>query len=305
MKFGIDFFVTADTIGVTELATAVESRGFDSLWLPDHPVLPADPAIRYRHGDGTIPAVYGAMVDPLVALAAASSVTTTLRLATGVCVVPERHPLTLAKAISSLDLLARGRLMFGVGAGWMREACELYGVEFATRWDYLAESVAAMRVLWESGEAQYAGSHVRFPSVRCHPMPVSRPGPPVLVGGPPSPRVLRHVARWADGWFPSMISPAELARGRAELRRLCDMHGRDPSAIEITVMGLDFASRTQEEYRAAGADRLVVQLYNLPDGPIELDRWSAASLDARYAPPPTPSETLRALDRLAASVPAV
>src|SRR5436309_2427968 len=148
MKLGVQFFVTGHTIDPVTLAKAVEDAGFDSFWVPEHATLPVRPTTPYPMTGGAIPAVYGQMADPFVLLSFIGAATTTLKLGTGVCILPERHPLLLAKEVSTLDNFSGGRVLFGVGTGWAREEIELFGADFKTRWRYTRESVEAMTALW-------------------------------------------------------------------------------------------------------------------------------------------------------------
>src|SRR5690606_24227659 len=172
-----------------------------------HTVLPVNPATPYPgSADGKIPPLYGELADPCVLLAYMGAVTTTLRLATGITLVPDRHPLTLAKAVSTLDTFSGGRVILGVGTGWLTEETALYGVDFNKKWAYTAEAVQAMKALWKDGMASYEGKYVNFPEVRCDPLPAQRPWPPVLLGAAGSELAFRRIAKWGDGWLPVMPS---------------------------------------------------------------------------------------------------
>ena len=230
MNVGVNFFLTAYTIDPARLAIAIEELGFDSLWVPDHLVFPAG-GVTYHGTGGSAPTVYGQMAEPFLALAYAGAATAKIKLATGICVVPERNPLALAKTVSTLDRFCGGRVILGVGAGWLADEIELFGVPFADRWPYLEESVRAMKLLWENGRARFDGEHVRFPEVLCDPMPVTRPHPPVILGGPPTPATFRRVACWADGWLPVFVTAEEVAAGRLAIAHECEEIGRDPSEV--------------------------------------------------------------------------
>ena len=142
MDIGIAMFVTQSSIDVAELAQACEGHGFESLWVPEHPAIPAGPKTPWPGSpDGVIPQMYYECVDPFVALGRASSVTSTLKLGTGICLVPERNPILLAKEIATLDYYSGGRFLFGIGTGWLREETELFGVDFGQRIGYTRESI--------------------------------------------------------------------------------------------------------------------------------------------------------------------
>jgi probable F420-dependent oxidoreductase len=299
IKVGIGFFVTGYTVDAITLARAVEEAGFDSFWVPDHPVLPVHPETTYRSTGGAIPSLYGEMADPLVLMSYIAAATTKLRVATGVTLIPERHPLTLAKAVSTLDNFSNGRVTLGVGAGWLREEIELYGTDFRTRWRYVDESVQAMKALWRDGSASFEGEYVRFPEVRCDPLPVQKPTPPVIVGAPASERTFRRIATWGDGWLPVMPSPQQVEEGRRGIEDACKEVGRDASGMEITCFAMDVTPETQRAYEDAGADRIVLGLYNHPGTPLPFDRWAEVRQAALSGGRPPADETLRVLAQIA------
>ena len=174
---------------MAELAALAESLGFESIWLPEHPIIPVHTDSRYGGTpDGSIPPDMAHVADPFMGLARASAVTTTLNLGTGICLVPERNPLLLAKEIASLDVLSGGRFIFGIGAGWLKEETEIMGGDFARRWSQTRESVLAMKELWTRDEAEFHGRFFDFPPVRS-PSP-SPPGSPTRpscwAGSPPT-----------------------------------------------------------------------------------------------------------------------
>ena len=299
MKVGIGFFVTGYTVDAITLAKAIEEAGFESLWVPDHTVLPVNPETPYPGGnDGRIPELYGEMADPFVLLSFVAAATTKLRLGTGITLIPERHPLTLAKAVSTLDNFSGGRVTLGIGTGWLPEETELYGVNFADRWKYTRESVLAMKALWEHGTASYEGKFVSFPEVRCDPLPAQRPTPPVILGARASELTFKRAVTWCDGWLPVMAPASEIAAARQEMARQCEAIGRDPSEIEITVFVMDVSRETQEAYEEAGADRIVVGIYNHPGTPLPFDQWAPVRRAALAGPRPPAQDTLRVLEQM-------
>ena len=181
MKIGLLMPFTEDTANPAEFCRAAEALGFESMWVPEHPILPANPKTPFPAG-GPIPPVYAHMGDQFVALSMAAAATKKLKLATGICLVPEHNPMILAKQIGSLDNFSGGRFIFGIGAGWLREETELLGGDFPHRWTQTAEYVAAMRALWTKGEASFEGKYVKFPAIRSYPRPAQPAGPPVLLG---------------------------------------------------------------------------------------------------------------------------
>ena len=221
MKVGVGMFVTGYTVDAVTLARRVEEGGFSSIWVPDHTVLPVGPETKYPSTGGEIPTLYGEMADPFVLLSFIGAVTTKLRLATGITLVPERHPLTLAKTVSTLDNFSNGRVILGIGTGWLKEETELYGTDFDTRWQYTREAVLAMKGLWRDGTAAYDGKYVSFPEVRCDPLPAQRPHPPVIIGAPGSDTTVKRIVGWGDGWLPVMPTPEEVcSRAQSDQRTL-------------------------------------------------------------------------------------
>ena len=266
MHYGIVMFSTHYAIRPDELARAVESRGFESLWVPEHPALPVNPKTQFP-GGGEIPPVYHQMADQIVALSMAASVTKNLKLATGITLVPEHEPIALAKQIATLDTYSNGRVMFGIGAGWLREESELFGVDFPHRWTQTAEMVAAMRKLWTEDQSSFEGKYVKFPPIRSFPKPAQNSGPPVLIGSLDK-NALKRVAKWADGWCPIRLNAPAFKERIDELKRECAAVGRDFAKLDITIMGGIMGDRAKvqdglKEFAAAGAHRFVAGLGDL------------------------------------------
>src|SRR5690349_939233 len=212
MKIGALVTATAQSGDLAEIARLAESLGYDSLWIPEHPIIPVEMKTPFpAAADGKLPGHYAQWADPFVALAIAAAVTRKIKLGTGICLLPEREPLITAKLIASLDFYSGGRVIIGAGAGWLREETEIMGTKFGIRWKRMREMVEAMRVLWTKGVASYEGETLRFPAVRCEPRPLQKPYPPVLLGAH-GPKALERVARTYDGWFPLVNNPAHLKR---------------------------------------------------------------------------------------------
>ena len=184
---------TVETQDITGIAQRVEGLGFESLWIPEHPVIPVGFKTEVP-GGGTLPEHYNRWADPFIALTMAAAATTTLKLATGICLFPEREPLITAKVIATLDLYSGGRTIIGVGAGWLREETEVMGTNFRLRWRRLRETTEALRICWTEKEPSYQGEMVQFPPVFCDPKPVQKAGPPIFLGGH-VPKALERVAR--------------------------------------------------------------------------------------------------------------
>src|SRR6202171_5088994 len=164
MNIGVMIAATAESGDIAEIAREVENLGYESFFIPEHPVIP----IGFKTvppGGGELPEHYGRWMDPFVALTVAATVTKRIKLGTGICLLPEREPLITAKTIASLDVVSGGRVVLGVGAGWLKEETEAMGAVFAARWKRLRETVEAMRVAWSEPEPSYAGDIIHFPAV--------------------------------------------------------------------------------------------------------------------------------------------
>jgi len=242
------------------VARKIEEVGFESMWLPEHPVIPVNHNTKYGGTpDGSIPQGMYHQANPFIALARASATTQNLKLGTGICLVTEHNPLDLAKQISTLDHYAGGRFLFGIGTGWFREESEVMGADFDHRWTQAREHVLAMKELWTKEEAEFHGTYVDFPPVRCNPKPAQQPHPPVILGGNAK-NVLQRVVRWADGWMPIGISSEDIKRARAALSELAEVAGRDPNSISITVFGQPPDKDLIGQFEEAGADRVLLRL---------------------------------------------
>ena len=235
MHFGVTIFPTEYTISVSELARAAEGLGFESLWVPEHTHIPADRRTPWP-GGAELPREYSHALDPFLALSAAATVTTTLKLGTGVCLVVERDPITTAKEVATLDYLSNGRFLFGVGGGWNLEEMANHGTDPARRWPLMRERVLAMKEIWTHDEAEYHGEFVHFDRVWQWPKPVQQPHPPVVVGGN-GPHTLRRVIEYGDAWMPIVGRAGPDIEARiAELRDLAASAHRPP--IPVTAWGV-------------------------------------------------------------------
>jgi probable F420-dependent oxidoreductase len=283
MKIAISCVITEQTAGPAVVAKAAEAMGFEGLFLPEHPVIPVVHRTRYPdpNSDGEIPEFYSHMPDPFVLLAMAAQATTHFKLATAICLVPERNPILLAKEVATLDHFSNGQLVFGIGAGWLADETEIMGGNFARRWPMTREYVRAMKELWTRPQAAFEGEFIRFPAVKSYPKPAQKPHPPIHIGSNVTAasceRALKNVIAIGDGWMPYGISPDRLARELETLKRLCAEAGRDFDAIEITAYpppnqlakcGGDHR-RMIEDYSAARAHRLVLGPATLEPAKVE------------------------------------
>jgi len=285
MRHGITMFATDVSIDVVELARAAEERGFDSLWLPEHTHIPTSRRTPHPSG-GPLPEEYTRTHDPLVALAAASTATTSLRLGTGILLAAQRDPIVTAKAIASLDHLSGGRVVLGVGFGWNKDEMRHHGVDYGRRRDVAREHVRAMQALWRDDEASFAGEHVRFGPSWSWPKPRQRgtdgrPAVPVLLGGGAGPTLFRHVAEYADGWMP--IGGSGLTTALPQLRAVVEEAGRDPGTLEVVPFATIPDHGKLDHYDRLGVTETV---FNVPSGTRDqvlplLDRYAKLVAERR------------------------
>ncbi|HKV41279.1 MAG TPA: LLM class F420-dependent oxidoreductase [Blastocatellia bacterium] len=254
MLFGIGMFATDYAIRPDQLARETEARGFESLWFPEHTHIPASRRTPYPIG-GDLPKEYWHSHDPFVALAAAAAVTKTLKIATGICLLIERDPITTAKEVASLDFLSNGRFIFGIGGGWNAEEMENHGTNPRTRFRLLRERVLAMKEIWTKDEAEFHGEFVNFDSIWSYPKPVQKPHPPILMGGS-GPTTFDRVIEYSDGWMPVGLGP-NIGEKIKELRTRAEAKGRDPKTISICVFGARPDASTIDNLRQNEVERAV------------------------------------------------
>jgi probable F420-dependent oxidoreductase len=269
MKIGVFAMLSETTLGPVATARRCEELGFESIWVPEHAIIPVHTKVPYPLLDGKIPDPYTRFPDPFVLLGMISSVTTTLKLGTAICLVPERHPLALAKEVATLDYFSGGRFLFGIGAGWQADESEIMGVDFKRRWPIAREYLRAMKELWTKPEASFEGQHLKFPAVISNPKPAHKPHPPIFIGagglGWKRDRAIKDTVSLGDGWMPVGLPPKDLTGDLRLMKQLCAESGRDFNQLEITVTFLQQPElqpqdpkRALAEYAEAGAHRLIV-----------------------------------------------
>jgi probable F420-dependent oxidoreductase len=262
MKFGIMAPYQMAPLEEGEYAVAfarlAEELEFESVWVVDHVVMCPEYESRYPYDPSGRSPFHADVVqpDPLAWLSYVASATRRIRLATGILILPQRNPVVLAKTLASLDRLSGGRLLLGVGVGWVREEAEAVGTSFSDRGRRADESIEAMRALWREPLSSYHGEFVRFDSVVSRPKPAREGGPPIIVGGH-SRAAARRAGRLGDGFYPLGVAGDDLASRCDLMAETARAHGRDPAAIEITCLGtLDAASAGACAER--GVDRMLV-----------------------------------------------
>ena len=259
MQIGVSTFPTNYAIRPTVLGAALEARGFDSLWVVEHTHIPASRETPYPPG-GDLPSIYWESYEPFTYLAQVAAVTNALKIGTGICLVPEHHPITLAKRVASLDALSNGRFLFGVGAGWNREELRNHGVRFADRWGVLREHILAMKAMWTQKDAAFHGRWVEFDAVWVEPKPARKPHPPVFIGAS-SRWAIARVAEYGEGWYP-IVMP-DFAERMQQLATECAAVGRDIAQIDVTVVHSPADSNALAQLAALGVNRVVLGLPTL------------------------------------------
>jgi probable F420-dependent oxidoreductase len=257
MQFGVTIFPTADAMAPADLGRALEERGFESLWVAEHTHIPASRKSPWPGGP-ELPQMYYETMDPFVALTAAATATTNLKVATGITLVPQHHPITLAKQVASLDHISGGRFLLGVGGGWNAEEMENHGGDFSTRWKLMRESIEAMKAIWADDPAEYHGDMIDFDPIWSRPKPAQTPHPPIHVGGA-SPWGPRRAARYGDGWMP-INGRGSMLDELGVLAEECAKNDRDVSEIELSLYAAPPDADEAKRHEDAGVHRFVFGL---------------------------------------------
>src|SRR5450755_1395727 len=277
MRIGGAMFFTDYSMSPTELARALEDRGFDSLWVPEHSHIPLTRKSPFPSGGG-LPKKYYDVMDPFVVLGAAAAVTTTPLDGTGICLIAQRDPIQTAKQVASIDQVSGGRFLFGVGNGWNEDEMANHGTAFASRHRLARERIEAMKAIWTQPKAEYHGEFVNFDPMMAWPKPVQKPHPPILVGGA-FPYSARRAVRYGDGWMPQVTAkdPAPLTEVIPRFRQMAAEAGRDPAAMQIAVGGQQPDAALIGQYQALGVDVVSTSLLSEKEDTILpiLDQWVA------------------------------
>jgi len=275
VSFGVSIFPTEYTLPPADFARAVEERGLDSVFFPEHTHIPTCRRTPWP-GGAELPKHYLHTHDPFVALAACAAVTSRIQLGFGVCLVTQRDPIVTAKQVASLDLISGGRVIFGVGAGWNQEEMENHGTPFKARWPILRERVLAMKAIWREEEASFEGQYVRFDPLWSWPKPARAGGPPVWLGAK-SRYTMDRIAEYGDGYMPIYGRQGEASI--AQLREACAQRGRDFREITLASLGPPPTEEATVQCLSEGFTHLIYVL-----------------------PPAEPAKVLQKLDTLAALV---
>src|SRR5487761_2504577 len=276
LAFGASMFFTDYSMAPGELGQALEQRGFESLWAPEHSHIPLSRKTPFP-GGGELPKKYYDAMDPFVTLTAAAVATTTLKVGTGVCLVVQRDPIQTAKLVASIDQVSGGRFLFGIGNGWNQDELEDHGVKFADRHKVARERVEAMKEIWTKSKPEYHGEFVNFDPMMAWPKPVQKPHPPVIVGGA-FPYSARRAIRYGDGWIPQAARSGygEIAELIPEFRKMATEAGRDPDSIEITVWFPKQDAELMKRYQELGVKRVVFNTDSEKADKVlpVIDRWA-------------------------------
>lgn len=257
MKFGVQIFATDQTIPMHRLAPEVESRGFESLWVPEKTHVPVSRKTPWPGGE--LPDWYLRTCDPFIALAGAAATTTTLRVGTGVALLALRDPVVAAKTIATLDWQSQGRLELGVGYGWNREELATHGVALKDAAAQLADRLALMKALWRNYEGTHDGPFVSVEPSWTWPKPIQVGGPPIHLGARASAAGFADIAKWGDGWLP-IEGYGSVVDQIPRLRAAFEHAGRNPETAVVSVYSSGGDPALIEQYRDAGVDRVVCWL---------------------------------------------
>ena len=258
MHVGVDIFLTDYSVSPLELGPALEQRGFESVWLPEHSHIPLSRKSPWP-GGAELPKRYYDVMDPIVALGAVAACTSTLKLATGICLIIQRDVLQLAKETATIDQISQGRLILGIGGGWNAEEMADHGTGFKSRFKLMREKVEVLKAVWTQTKPEYRGDMLSYEPMMTWPKPVQKPHPPILVGGG-FPHAARRAARYGDGWMPLGGRGWDVAETLPKFAELVRQAGRDPQAMDITVFGIATSADEIAKYRDAGVNRVTLTL---------------------------------------------
>ena len=276
MKIGAVMFFTTDSMQPAPLGRALEERGFESLWVPEHTHIPSSLRSAYPASGGLVRAYYEIM-DPFLALNTAAAVTTKLRIGTGIALVTQRDPIVTAKMVSSIDQLSSGRFLFGVGNGWNQDEVENHGTAFKSRHKLARERIEAMKTIWTQEEPEYHGEFVAFDKMKQWPKPAQKPHPPIIVGGA-FPYAARRAIRYGDGWIPRADRLEKDGVGVVieKFRAMASEAGRDPATLPISIFRVPDKIDGLRFCQEIGIDRVTFTLPAEKEDkllPI-IDRWA-------------------------------
>ena len=261
MKLGVSIFATDKTIDPATLARAVEERGFESLWFPEHSHIPTSRRTPWggQAKAPPLPEMYWRTHDQFVSLTAAAAATTELKVGSGITLVAQRDPIWLAKQVASVDVLSGGRMLFGIGYGWNKEEMAHHGIDYRSRRALLREKILLMKRLWTQEEASFDGEFLHLEPSWAWPKPLQRPHPPIIMGGGAGPKTFADIMEFCDGWMP-IFGRHPIADRLIDMRRAAELAGRDPESIELGVFSAPRDTAQLANLAAAGVTRAVFSL---------------------------------------------
>jgi probable F420-dependent oxidoreductase len=260
MLIGVHVFPTQFSIQPDEIARAAEERGLESVWFPEHTHIP----VRFLNTPGrgpSLPAYYWQTYDIFIAMTLAATVTKNIKIGTGVCLVVERNPIFLAKETATFDLLSKGRLIFGIGAGWLEAEMADHGVVYRTRFQLLKEQIHAIKAIWTTAEPEFHGKLVNFDKMKMFPKPYQLPHPPILMGGSGD-KAVECAVELCDGWAPWCMEWIKVKETITKLKEKAVANGRDPKTLEISLFeAVVPEKKTLEEMETAGVKRIILTIF--------------------------------------------
>lgn len=262
MQYGFQIFATVESIQPDELGREVETRGFDTLLFSEHTHIPVNFLQTTERGQ-SLPDYYWQAYDPFVAATVAASATTTLRVGTGISLILQHDPITLAKQVATIDQVSSGRFVLGIGSGWIPEAMNNHGISYRTRYRFIREHVTAMKKIWTEDEPEFRGEFINFSKIKSYPKPVQAPHPPLVSGGSIGPKSLDFIASHCDGWMPILGIPdwPKLKEGIRNLHKHCNALGRHPDTIELSIFAWSLPEQEIiDDMQTSGISRIIISL---------------------------------------------
>ena len=262
MKYGFQIFATTESIQPSELAKKVESRGYDALLFSEHTHIPVNFLTNDETGQN-LPNYYWQTYDPFVAATIAASATTTLKIGTGISLILQHDPITLAKQVATIDQVSSGRFMLGIGSGWIPEEMENHGFSYRTRYRFIREHVDAMKRIWTEDEPEFNGEFVNFSKLKSYPKPIQSPYPPLISGGSIGPKSLDFISRNCDGWMPILGIPEwpQIKNGILDLHERCNSVDRNPDSIELGIFAWSLPEQEIiDDMEGNGIKRIIISL---------------------------------------------
>jgi probable F420-dependent oxidoreductase len=260
MLFGVHIFPTQSSFQPDELAQAAEERRLESVWFSEHSHIPVR-FLNTSEQTAPLPAYYWQTYDIFMAMTLAAAATKNIKVGTGVALIIERNPIFLAKEAATLDLLSKGRFIFGVGAGWIESEMADHGVVYRTRFQLLKEQIRAIKEIWITDESEFHGKFVNFDKMKAFPKPYQQPHPPIIMGGGGG-KAIECAAELCDGWAPWFMEWTKVKEGIIELKKQLVVNGRDPNSLEISLFEESMPDqKTREEMETAGVKRIILTMF--------------------------------------------